>query len=591
MPPIAGPLDVRSLRLVAGELTSALVDGDGSIVWWCGPRPDGSPVLWRLLGPEGGVARWCDRLDAVADDDQDTADACMGTWITVAGGRFLVTDWVLDGALVRTLEAQERPVTAVGEVVLEPFERLPDGDPAVAVSVTGADRTKEEGPVVRVEVDLEPGRPRHLVIAAGPTGRYDLDDALADRRRRWDAVGRRVRLPRDHPQRAMDALRVLSACTYALTGAVIASPTTSVPEAPGGERQWDYRFSWLRDATIAASVASQLGQPRAADRYLDFVCRRTRLRDGATDPIVTVTGDELPPERELHHELWSGAAPVRVGNGASDQEQVDALGFFGEALWTHLLSGGRVSGQQRRILEHLADRLVPALEPSSGIWELRDEYDLVSAEIGRWLLLDRALRLRRVHRPWRRSPAAWTAACADASRRVLAAIDAHRFVPLTFDGPWADEPDATGLLAVVVGLLRPGDPRAHALVDATIESLGDGPFLRRYRTTVVDGFHGEEGAFVPASWWAVSALAVLGRIEEAEERADAMCEALPLLIPEEWDTAAGESRGNLPLVWSHMEAARALSLLHAARIQRRTGRPGLALWRAWRFTVVRLLPN
>jgi GH15 family glucan-1,4-alpha-glucosidase len=587
MPP-AGPIDVRSLRLVSGALTSALVDGHGSIVWWCAPRPDDGPLFWRLLGPEGGTVSWCDVVDVRPDDDDETANACLGMEITVPGGRFHVLDWLVDGLLVRTLEALDRPVTAVAEVVrasLDPEAPLPDLD------VVGADRTKVEGSTIRVELDVEPGRRRHLVLSAGPTDRYDLDVALAERQRSWKQVSRRVRLPRDHPQRAMDALRVLSACTYALTGAVIAAPTTSVPEAPGGDRQWDYRYSWLRDASIAASVASQLGQPRAGDRYLAFVCGRTGLGEGDKDPIVTVTGDELPPERALARELWHGGGPVRVGNGAADQEQVDALGFFGEALWTHRSHGGRVSRHQRRIVARLADDLVSAPAPSNGIWELRDEHDLVSAEIGRWLLLDRASRLRRLHHPWRRPVASWRSAATEAAERVRRTIDDRGFVPLTFDGPWSDEPDATGLLAVIVGLVPPSDPLAGRLVDRTIDLLGDGPFLRRYRTSVDDGFHGEEGAFVPASWWAVSALAILGRIEEAEARADAMCEALPLLIPEEWEVGAGESRGNLPLLWSHMEAARALYLLHTARIRRRTGRLGLGIWRAWRFALVTAMPS
>jgi hypothetical protein len=222
---------------------------------------------------------------------------------------------------------------------------------------------------------------------------------------------------------------------------------------------------------------------------------------------------------------------------------------------------------------------------------VRECHDLVSAEIGRWLLLDRAIKLGRARRPWRRTPPAWVAARADAGDRVRAVVGKRGFAPLAFDGPLAEEADATGLLAVICGLLPPADPRAARLVDATIEALGHGPFLRRYRSEVDDGFQGVEGTFVPASWWVVSALAILGRAEEAQLRADAMCEVLPLLMPEEWDVEGNASLGNLPLVWSHIEAARALSLLHLTRIRRRFGTPGVAAWRLWRFAYLRVTPN
>jgi GH15 family glucan-1,4-alpha-glucosidase len=137
-------------------------------------------------------------------------------------------------------------------------------------------------------------------------------------------------------------------------------------------------------------------------------------------------------------------------------------------------------------------------------------------------------------------------------------------------------------------MLRRRDPRASRLIDAHIESLGEGPFLYRYAPGESDGFTGREAAFVPCSWWAVAALAAVGRVNEAEARADALCRALPALVPEQFDPRAHESRGNIPLVWSHMEAARALQLVDVAHTRQRGGAPLVALLQASDFVRTRI---
>jgi hypothetical protein len=598
--PLDSRPDLGRLRLVAGNCSSAMIDEEATVRWWCAPAPDSSPIFWQLLGPNGALAGWAGVVAGVPSASDDPAAAVVGTELTTTAGRFRVRDAIVGpAALVRSIEAVEHPLTVTLVVRLAPFDSVvdawtDDGTSRVdglGLRVTGADRIRVAGWELRAELDLMAGQPRELVIAVGPPPRGNLRDLVTARERAWDRVARRARVPQDHPKRAVDALRVLTACTFDPTGAVIAAPTTSIPEVPGGDRQWDYRYSWLRDASAAASVASRLGQPRVADRYLAFVCERTGLGDGEPHAVVTVEGKDLPEERTLDHELWWGGAPVRIGNGATDQVQVDALGFFGEAMWSHRRSGGRVTAEQRRIVRDMADRLVDPPGATNGIWEFRDDHDLVSAELGRWLLIDRAIRLDRLHRPWRRPPARWITARNEAAHRVRATIDRHGYTPLAFHGRLRGAADATGLLAVVFRLIDGDDPVAHRLVDATIEALGDGPFLRRYPASVDDGFAGTDGAFLPASWWAVSALATLGRIDEAEDRGDAMCKLLPALLPEEWDVANNRPLGNTPLVWSHVEAARAFHLLHAARIERRFGRVGLRAWRVWRYLVVRWLPT
>ena len=222
----------------------------------------------------------------------------------------------------------------------------------------------------------------------------------------------------------------------------------------------------------------------------------------------------------------------------------------------------RLSAEGLQIVRTLADRACERVdERSNGIWELRTPASLVSADIGRWLALDRALRITRMTRPWARGRRKWRRARNDARTRVLAAIAPDGSLPHAYG---ADSVDASALLLVVFGLLKPGDPRAARLVDATIHVLGCGPLLYRYPPDGSDGFAGGEAPFVPASWWAVTALARLGR-KEAQARADELCGMLPALLPEEFDPVRNEALGNTPLVWSHAECARALFELDRQR--------------------------
>jgi GH15 family glucan-1,4-alpha-glucosidase len=225
-------------------------------------------------------------------------------------------------------------------------------------------------------------------------------------------------------------------------------------------------------------------------------------------------------------------------------------------------------------------------ERTSGIWELREPRQLVSADIGRWLALDRAVRLGRVLRPFTRRRH-WIDTRGAVRERVLSELRDDGRIPQEYGGD-PDRLDASALLIPIFGLLHRRDARARRLIDAHIDALGDGPFLYRYAPDASDGFTGREGAFVPCSWWVVAALAAVGRVAEAEARADALCAALPPIIAEQFDPKASTSRGNVPLVWSHMEAARALHLVDIARTRRRGGSALVALFQASGFVRARM---
>jgi len=407
-------------------------------------------------------------------------------------------------------------------------------------------------------------------------------EALEEDERRFQA---KAVLPRDLPQRAQDALDVLRACTFEPTGAVIASPTTSLPEAPGADRQFDYRYTWVRDAALAVSVAALLGERATAQSYLEFLHSLSAQSGVPAHPLATVRGDDVPEEHDVTGVAgWAGSLPIRVGNGAGGQLQYDALGMLVEAVSVFLQTGGRLHRQTWRMVRSVADQCCAPAEPSSGIWEFRTESMLTSADIGRWLALDRAIWIARGWRPTTRRRK-WKRARDEARDMVLASLTPQGRLPQCYDGP--PRPDAAALMVAVFGMLDRDDPRTHAIVDDVITSLGAGAFVYRYAPDASDGFAGREGAFIPVSWWAVSALANLGRVDEARARAEAMSAQLPRLQSEEIDPETGESLGNVPLVWSHMENARALYILDAAAKRERYGATGLWAWRLARFARLR----
>ncbi len=610
--------DLGSLRLLGGGRTVALLRPDATVLWWCAPEFDDPPLCWQLLDPDGGLAAFSGT--ELVESDPAPAGSSTRTLLRGEGGVVEVRDALLDTgsgvALVRLVRprsrAQGQPpgdqVPAYAEHVL----RLGGSDrPTVQWTVDGtlargscaargrdrpvlvrADRHELRDGVLHSTVRLSPDGWSALVVAVDGDPGADAA-SLAEQVERRDSHERdrlaRAHLPRPHPDRARDALAVLRACTYRPNGAVVAAPTTSLPEAPGHDRQYDYRYTWLRDASLSTAVAALLGQHDDARRYLQMVNRSWADRDLLDTPVLDVRGEPVPAPHEVPGVRgWAGSVPVRVGNVARDQRQYDAVGLLAEAVSVYVQAGGTLDRATWRLVSGLADQ-VAAGEPervqdSNGIWELPGRRQLVDGDIGRWLVLDRALWVARGWRPWTRRRH-WRAARDVIGQRLLSLFDERGTLPHSYDGE-DGTPDASALMAVAFGLLGRDDARAGRLVDDLLARLGAGPFL--YRFPPEENGPGVEGAFLPMSFLAVTALAALGRVHEAQERLDELCAALPRLLAEEVDPRTGRQLGNTALVWSHAELARALYVLDAALRRDRWGAAGLWAWRLRRYLSFRL---
>lgn len=590
-PPIAAH------RLIGDGSSTALVRPAGEVDWWCAPAMDSPPVLWSLLDEDGAAARWLGvRLSASAGR---AAGPVLDTVLHGSTGRVETRDALhcaddRGSTLVRLARGIDSDLDLEHEVALGGFDQpwaVWDGSTTTVgrreVRVLGG-ISRVEGRWLRSRMRARRGEWAALIVTFDPERNCDVDVLIAqlDQARAEDdqLIGGAL-LPRHGPKRAADALRVLRLCTFAQTGAVVASPTTSLPEAPGHDRQFDYRYTWLRDASLAVSVAALLGRRDMADAYLRFVVSQTREHRLPSGPMTDIRGHDVPAERIVDGVAgWGGSQPIRVGNEAANQIQYDALGLLVEAISVHVQTGGQLSHDAWGLVRTIADDLAKdGLEPmTSGIWELREPRALISADIGIWLALDRAIWIARGWRPTARRRG-WKQARGAARDRVIAALKPDGGLPQAYGDPTSTA-DASALMAVIFRMFDRRDPRASRLVDATLAELDCAPFLYRYEPGRNDGFSGVEGAFLPASWWAVSALAACGRVREAEDRAVALDQALPALLPEEFDPESRQGLGNVPLVWSHMEAARAMYLLDSAQLRARIGVLGLAAWRLVRWT-------
>jgi GH15 family glucan-1,4-alpha-glucosidase len=594
-------IPIAEYALLSDRRTAALVSRDGSVDWWCAPRFDSPAVVGRLLDPAAG--HWSLRpVDRHAEATRRYVDETMvleTTW-TTATGTATVTDALATGAvddphalgataprlLVRAVECVGGEVEMAVELAPRPEYGLVEPLVAVVgggvVARGGADVVVLSCPAALEVMDATAsGR---LQLSAGdrvllglqhrttsepwpaPLPAGELDDALraaADAWRAWSRLHQNYRGPwRDLVHHSG---RLLHALSYQPTGAVIAAATTSLPEQEGGERNWDYRYAWVRDASLTLDALWVAACPDEAHQFFDYLAASSagQVLGGRDLQIMFGVGGEHDlTERTLPHLTgWRSSRPVRVGNGAWNQRQIDVYGeLLGAAhrLVAQLNPDHPGATAWREFLIACADAAAHRWrEKDQGIWEVRGEpRHFLYSKLMCWVALDRAMALADTLRAADRVPA-WRAAAEEIRTAILADgwDDTAKSFTQSFGSP---DLDASNLMIGLVGFLPPDDPQVVATVEAVADRLTDSRGLvYRYRTESgqnADGLAGEEGTFLLCTFWLAQALAAAGQVARARavfERAARYVNDVGLLA-EEVDPTTGDLLGNFPQAFSHI---------------------------------------
>jgi GH15 family glucan-1,4-alpha-glucosidase len=378
--------------------------------------------------------------------------------------------------------------------------------------------------------------------------------------REWLAAG----VYPDHPWRSylQRSALVLKGLTYAPTGAMVAALTTSLPETPGGERNWDYRYCWMRDATFTLWGLHALGLDWEANDFMEYVADLPRNKDGSLQIMYGIGGERNLRETTLRHlKGYEGARPVRKGNGAYNQRQNDVYGAVLDSVYLHT-----------KRHDHIPDRLWPVLcdqvegarrvwrKPDQGIWEARGApQHYVSSKLMCWVALDRGARLAEL-RGESDIATRWQRGAEEVREDILAhGVDQRGVFVQHYDTVALD---ASNLLVPLVRFLPADDERVRATVLAIADELNDHGLILRYRVDETDdGLHGEEGTFLICSFWLVSALSEIGEAERARELCEQLlAHASPLhLYAEELDARSGRHLGNFPQAFTHLALINAVT--------------------------------
>ena len=364
---------------------------------------------------------------------------------------------------------------------------------------------------------------------------------------------------RDPIQRSALTIKGL---TYLPTGATVAALTTSLPETPGGERNWDYRYSWMRDTTFTLQALHFLNLDWEADEFMQFVADLEPNQDGALQIMYAIDGRrDLTESTRDDLSGYAGARPVRIGNGAFDQRQNDVFGAVLDSILLHVRRSDRLPRRLWPIVESQAQCATAVWrEPDQGIWEARGKpQHYVSSKLMGWVAMDRAAKLANLRGDSALS-ATWGATAAEIKEDILTrGVDQRGVLRQHYD---TDALDASTLLAAIFGFLPADDKRLRASVLAIADELTENGFVLRYRTDETDdGLSGKEGTFLICSFWLVSALAVIGEAQRARDLMERLLRvASPLgLFAEEFDVDTGRHLGNFPQAFSHLALIEAAS--------------------------------
>jgi GH15 family glucan-1,4-alpha-glucosidase len=580
---------IEDYALIGDEQTAALVGMDGSVDWLCLPRFDSGACFARLLGNEEN-GHW--RI-APKDADRCTRRAYRpGTlvldteWETEEGA-VRVTDLMpqrdVAPDLVRVVEGLRGRVTVRSTLRLRfeyglivPWVRRSDGH-RVAVAGPDAAWLRSEPPVrtwgesfgTHSEFTVEAGEKVAFVLTWHPsheprpalTDPFEaLESSVAD----WQAWSARCRYDGPHRDAVVRSLITLKALTYRPTGGIVAAATTSLPEEMGGVRNWDYRYCWLRDSTLTLGALLQCGYLEEAEAWRDWLLRAVAGDPADLQIMYGLAGERRLPEFEVPWlSGFGGSRPVRVGNEAVKQLQLDVYGEVMDSLSLARRAGLSAKPHVWSLQKVLLDFLRSSWrQPDEGLWEVRGgRRDFVHSKVMVWVAADRAVRALETLPDLDGDLDGWRALRDEVHREVCEkGYDPGRN---TFTQSYGSRAlDASLLLIPRVGFLPPDDPRVVGTVDAVRAELDHGGFVRRYSAGdgTVDGLPGGEGTFLVCSFWLADALHMTGRTKEARDLFERLLEVANDvgLLAEEYDPVAGAQLGNFPQAFSH------IGLVHTA---------------------------
>jgi GH15 family glucan-1,4-alpha-glucosidase len=598
--------------------TGALIAPDGGVGWLCVPRFDAPSVFGTLLDREAGYFRLgpfginhpAARVYEAGTNTLVTTWKTPNGWIVVRDaltmgprqGEDEVTphtrppaDDDADHLLVRTVGCLGGQVEV--DLVCEPvfdYGRTPaswtlvDGDRHTA-DASGAGVTLRlqtnmelgiEAGRVRARHVLRPGEQLYCALSwakdlAVPRDVDEANERMAATTQYWRTWLDRARLPdhrwRDPIQRSALAIKGL---TYMPTGATVAALTTSLPETPGGERNWDYRYTWMRDTTFTLQALHWLNLDWEADEFMAFVADLEPNEDGALQIMYGIDGRrDLTESTRDDLSGYAGARPVRIGNGAFDQRQNDVFGAVLDSVLLHTRRSQRLPRRLWPLVESQANCAMGVWrEPDQGIWEARGKpQHYVSSKLMCWVALDRAAKLAGI----RGAPdlqAAWGGVAEEIRADILEHGVSERGVLRQHYE--TDALDASTLLAGLFGFLPGRDERLRKSVLAVADELSENGYVLRYRTDETDdGLSGKEGTFLICSYWLVSALAIVGEEQRARDLMERLLRiASPLgLYAEEYDVDTGHHLGNFPQAFSHLALIEAAGrIIVAERLEEAT---------------------
>ncbi len=607
MDPASAPSPIGDYALLGDCRTAALVSRGGSVDWLCLPRFDGAAVFAALLDAERG-GRFAVRPAApcAARRRYLPGTNVLETTFTTAGGALRLTDAMTvasEEEKRRELQAEHELLRCLeclaGEIEVEVvFDPRPDYGRRVPVPRRGSPGDHREhyvafGPhvlVLQSDLALAPdgARPglhgrarlragdRRLVSLATeygdpavlpPLGAAAL--ARLDRTRRWwERWAGRCRYTGPQAEAVLRSALALRLLVYAPSGALVAAPTTSLPEWPGGMRNWDYRYCWLRDASWTLEALLDIGYEEEATAFFSWLLHVARRHRRGLSTLYELHGREAPDERELDHLAgYAGSRPVRVGNGAKEQLQLDVFGEVVDTAFEFCRRGGTLDGGHGRLLVEIGETVCALWRrPDHGLWEQRGGLrHHTFSKVMCWVALDRLLRL--AEQGVVAVPAARFAAERDAIRRQVEERGWSERLGSYVDELDGEELDATLLLLGVYGFADPASPRVRSTIARVRERLGvqgastDTGLLYRYPLGR-DGLPPDEGAFGVCGFWCVEALARAGETGEALDLFDRLVTyGNDLgLFAEEIHPETGAPLGNFPQAFTH------LGLINAAQV-------------------------